>query len=412
MTKFDQRTVPNNILEFARRISEDVNALKYREMGGGSSVSGGGSGGLTVSVASVTTSNVTGGSNVHHILNLSGLTANRDFNLPTPGGVGEVCKVTISNGNNSYALIIKENGTEVTRFFIANETIEFVSTGTGAADWQLVHDGTIACMGIMERRTAQSINSGTDTKIQTTSIVSNVGAVCDNVTNYRVTIRRGGMYTLKGYTALVGGLDDQEGTLAEIYVNGVIDRYDLNYISSPAADRQGIAEVVYERLLAVGDFVELFVFHNEGAPVNTNTSTYPQLSVIEQGKNNGADGGSPFATLVEVNLGSALVWRGKFTITDAAITTAKKVLVWLAPGPYTGKGTRADEMELTPIEIIGVVPGSGSAVVTWETKPIYADTPVLASGKLNTNARFDREYLPTRINKVRGNVKFYYQILN
>ena len=137
-------------------------------------------------------------------------------------------------------------------------------------------------IGVMERQTAQSINSATDTKIQTATIISNVGDVCDNTTNYRVTCRRAGLYSIKGYIALAGGLDDQEGSLAEIFINGVVNRYVQTFVSTSSSDRQGTAEIVYEKNLSVGDYVELYVFHNEGAAVNTNTTTYPQLSVIEQ----------------------------------------------------------------------------------------------------------------------------------
>jgi len=270
----------------------DTTSSRWRLVGGGSSSSSGG--GLTVSIASVTTSNVTGVEDTHHILDVSGMTANRDFNLPTPSAAGKRVRVTLSTGDATYALIVKVNSVEVMRLFITNETLEFVSTGTGAGNWQLSDDGSIACMGIMERQTAQSINSGADTKIQTATIITNIGDVCDNATNYRVTVRRAGIYTLKAYTALAGAIDDQEGITAQIWINGVVNRYVQTFVSAAAADRQGTAEVVFEKSLAVGDYVELYVFHNEGAAVNTNTTTYPQLSVVELGKRGGSgtSGGS------------------------------------------------------------------------------------------------------------------------
>jgi hypothetical protein len=97
------------------------------------------------------------------------------------------------------------------------------------------------------------------------------------------------------------------------------------------------------------------------------------------------------AATVEVNLGNTPVWRGKFTVTDGAISTVSKILVWQAPGPYTGKGTRADEAEMQPVQVIAVQPLTGSAGVMWQTPP-------LLSGN-------------RRLGRVRGNVKFHYQIL-
>jgi hypothetical protein len=48
-------------------------------------------------------------------------------------------------------------------------------------------------------------------------------------------------------------------------------------------------------------------------------------------------------TTVEVNLGSTPVRSGKFSITTTGLTSGKPVLIQQASGPYTGKGTKADE---------------------------------------------------------------------
>jgi hypothetical protein len=120
----------------------------------------------------------------------------------------------------------------------------------------------------------------------------------------------------------------------------------------------------------------------------------------------GADGagGGGSATTVEVNLGATAVWRGQFTITDAAITAIKKVLCWQAPGPYTGKGTRADEAEVQPVNVIAVNPAAGTAAVFWQTPPYVTGFMIID--------RASRHNQPnTRIGKVRGNVKFSYQVL-
>lgn len=128
-----------------------------------------------------------------------------------------------------------------------------------------------------------------------------------------------------------------------------------------------------------------------------------------------APGGSATATTVEVDLGSTATFTGKFTITDASITAASKVLVWQAPGPYTGKGTRADEAEMQPIQIVSVTPGAGQASVRWQTPPVLVPRPVVpASGRVQTStaaAVQATRYELVRLGLARGNVKFHYTVL-
>jgi len=133
----------------------------------------------------------------------------------------------------------------------------------------------------------------------------------------------------------------------------------------------------------------------------------------------GGGGGGASGTTVEVDLGTPK-FTGKFTITDAAISATSKVQCWQAPGPYTGKGTLADEAMMQPVQIIAVAPATGSAVVYWQTPPYVAMSQQLSNGKFGAaGATFDRlmnqrtpaVFTPTRIGKVRGNVKFTYTIL-
>jgi hypothetical protein len=132
----------------------------------------------------------------------------------------------------------------------------------------------------------------------------------------------------------------------------------------------------------------------------------------------GGGGGGASATTVEQDLGATATWRGRFTITDAAITATSKVLCWQAPGPYTGKGTRADEAELQPVSIVSVEPATGTAVVTWETPPGFTQQVILPDGRrfLAVAARDGQmmlpDLIPRRVGKVRGNVKFSYMVLS
>ena len=121
------------------------------------------------------------------------------------------------------------------------------------------------------------------------------------------------------------------------------------------------------------------------------------------------------ATTVETSL--ALGFQGRFTITDAAITATSKVLCWQAPGPYTGKGTRADEATMQPVSVVSVEPATGTAVVQWQTPPSYTQRLELPDGRrFATAAALNEQMLfptliPRRVGQVRGNVKFSYLVL-
>ena len=129
-------------------------------------------------------------------------------------------------------------------------------------------------------------------------------------------------------------------------------------------------------------------------------------------------GAPPAGTTVEVNLGSVMVHEGKFTITDPVISASSKIMCWQAPGPYTNKGTRADEAAMAPVRVLSVEPGAGSAVVRWDSSQGF--TPKLAEPRpLN-------QFIPIAASRdivgypevlgvgargfVRGNIKFSYVV--
>jgi len=67
-------------------------------------------------------------------------------------------------------------------------------------------------------------------------------------------------------------------------------------------------------------------------------------------------------TTVDVDLGDDPVSEGTFTITDEGIQSDSKVLVQQAAGPYTGKGTLADEFLMDQLQC-AADPGNGNATV-------------------------------------------------
>ncbi len=140
----------------------------------------------------------------------------------------------------------------------------------------------------------------------------------------------------------------------------------------------------------------------------------------------GPDGANGVATTVEVDLGSVWKREGKFTLVDASISTSSQIHMWQAPGPYTGKGMLADEPTFAPIDVLAVIPGTGSAVVHWRARGHVAMRPqsydrrhggaVQVVGAVVTQNAAILDNMNTRlvavsIGKVRGNCKFTYQLL-
>lgn len=95
-----------------------------------------------------------------------------------------------------------------------------------------------------------------------------------------------------------------------------------------------------------------------------------------------ASGGSAAPYLAtEQNLGTIARRSGKFTVAGAGMTIGKPVQMWQAVGPYTGKGTRADEAEMDAVDVAASVTSATVITAYWRSRT-----------------------------RVRGNHKFNYQI--
>jgi hypothetical protein len=71
---------------------------------------------------------------------------------------------------------------------------------------------------------------------------------------------------------------------------------------------------------------------------------------------------------VEVDLGSSPRRNGRFTITGlSGLTTGKPVSIQQAVGPYTGKGTRADEAEMDQVQATASVTAADAITAYWSS---------------------------------------------
>lgn len=112
-------------------------------------------------------------------------------------------------------------------------------------------------------------------------------------------------------------------------------------------------------------------------------------------------------------------WQGRFTLVDAAITPFTKLLVWQSPGPYNNKGSLADEAVMQPVKITSVEPGTGDAIVNWETPPMLTYSkmptgePLITASSVNPKDIYNRVFGPAlRIGKVQGFVAFNYMVMS
>lgn len=81
-----------------------------------------------------------------------------------------------------------------------------------------------------------------------------------------------------------------------------------------------------------------------------------------------SSGGSALTlTTVEADLGSNAKTGGRFTIAGAGLTPGKPVLIAQAVGPYTGKGTRADEAEMDQVNVAASVTDASTITAYWSS---------------------------------------------
>jgi hypothetical protein len=76
-------------------------------------------------------------------------------------------------------------------------------------------------------------------------------------------------------------------------------------------------------------------------------------------------------TEVEVDLGSSLRTSGNFVISGlSGLNTGDPVLVRQAVGPYTNKGTLADEFEMDTVNVAGKVASASTIQCYWSTDSV------------------------------------------
>jgi len=135
------------------------------------------------------------------------MTANRDFNLPTPSSAGEKVGVRILDGDDTYKLLIKANSVELNRLFLEGESVKYISTGTGAGDWKRSNRVTVPIMLYNLNQaglSAQSISTNTWTALDDYNVVTNDYNLYDT-SNDLLTIPEAGIYLVSFGLAFQSG---------------------------------------------------------------------------------------------------------------------------------------------------------------------------------------------------------------
>ena len=245
--------------------------------------------------ASPTTAGVTGVVGTMHLLDISGLTASRNFTLPATAAVGDRVGVYLTTGDASYELIIigdtgdTINGgsanTEWSRLFITNECV-ILRCVTADSAWVVEYDGRIPCYARIQPTATQALTNGSFTSITLGTVIANVGGLTGTANT--ITIRRAGEYAVYG-----GGAVTPSGTatplstiIFSVYKAGAEFLRILRTVTdnTSALGTTGGGGAVRPTQLAAGDALTLYSFVN-GANLQTEYiagTSVAFLSVQEQ----------------------------------------------------------------------------------------------------------------------------------
>jgi len=188
-------------------------------------------GGISVPIVTgVAASNYTAAVNKSYMLDISGLTANRNFVLPG-GAVGDTIEVVITAGDDTYELIIigdtgiTINGgsaaTEWSRIFLPNERVKLVMSTT--TNWVVVEDGRRPCVAVFHRTSSGTGGSQAagDTVLPDWNTLYIDKGWCGDLTNDYFKCRRAGYYSVSGGAAF-SSITDQKYANIQIWKNGAL----------------------------------------------------------------------------------------------------------------------------------------------------------------------------------------------
>lgn len=206
---------------------------------------------------SPTTAGVTGEVGTMHVLDISGLTASRDFTLPATAAVGDRVGVMLSVGDASYEIVLKPDaadtinggsaGAEWSRLLITGETVVFRCITADSA-WVVEEDHRIACYGEMTAGSGGTWNSATLTVPDFATTVADIGDVVD-LANNRFTIRRGNTYLCAASALSASSPSQTTGAFAgALYINTTLGGEGFRSVYAVSGNRLQMDRVAFKTL--------------------------------------------------------------------------------------------------------------------------------------------------------------------
>ena len=205
-------------------------------------------------------------------LKLSGVTSGSSIiKAPDSGSTGVIFTLPASAGT---LLTTTGSAASLTAIPAANITGTLPAI-SGANLTGITADDNTPSFGV-KLSSHQSISSSTNTKIAWNTEEWDTDNAYDNSSNYRFTVPSGkaGKYHFSG-TVVVRNIDDGEIASLRIHLNGSdsasgLNHYRFNY-QGAAENTMTFCPISVVMNLAVGDYVELFLYHNEGSAQNVDS---------------------------------------------------------------------------------------------------------------------------------------------
>jgi hypothetical protein len=233
----------------------------------------------TNAITSATTLNQT-----HNIVLASAASSNYTITLPAAASNTGKTYYIKKTDNTVYTITIDGNASETIDgattlvLYVQYDAVRIVCDGS---NWHVISDEIRPHSCRLVRTTAQTISNNTYTHIDFNSEDYDIGNIGDPVTNYRIDIRRSGVYQVTAFMTTNADLDADEWLTGYMTVNGITVSRDNDlsrgtnwYLASNPC------QILY---LSAGDHVEFNITHSEGASINTDTNSYsrPTLAVAE-----------------------------------------------------------------------------------------------------------------------------------